>query len=103
MCCRTRWRSWPVGARRPPAISRIRSSTAPMPPPATVHSNRARIHPAGTRARIVRPCPAYAGGLMEQVGPRDEHRREWVIKRHLSTDGLKEYVARIGIERSQVI
>lgn len=40
---------------------------------------------------------------MEQVGPRDEHRREWVIKRHLSTDGLKDYVTRIGIERSQVI
>jgi hypothetical protein len=40
---------------------------------------------------------------MEQVGPRADHCCEWVVKRHLSTDALKEYVARLGIERAQVI
>ncbi len=40
---------------------------------------------------------------MEQVGPHDRQRREWVMKRHLSTDALKEYVARLGIERAQVV
>lgn len=30
-------------------------------------------------------------------------RREWVVKRHLSADALKEYVRRLEIERSQVI
>lgn len=27
----------------------------------------------------------------------------WVIKRHLNPDALKEYVARLGIQRAQVI
>ena len=40
---------------------------------------------------------------MEQVGAHHEQRRDWVIKRHLSTDALKEYVARLGIERAQVV
>ena len=32
-----------------------------------------------------------------------EQRREWVVKRHLSAEALKEYVARLDISRSQVI
>ena len=32
-----------------------------------------------------------------------EQRRDWVVKRHLSTEALKEYVARLDIARSQVI
>src|SRR5690349_23193411 len=56
------------------------------------------------RAHILRPCPAYVGGSMEQVGAHNEQqRRGWVIKRHLSADALKEYVARLGIERAQVV
>src|SRR5689334_415867 len=41
---------------------------------------------------------------MEQLGAHNEQqRRGWVIKRHLSADALKEYVARLGIERAQVV
>jgi hypothetical protein len=54
-------------------------------------------------ARIMRPDPVDAGGAMERVEPHHEQRRDWVMKRHLSTDALKEYVARLGIERAQVI
>ena len=32
-----------------------------------------------------------------------EQRRDWVVKRHLSADALKEYVARLEIARPQVI
>ena len=32
-----------------------------------------------------------------------ERQTEWVVKRHLSAEALKEYVARIDISRSQVI
>lgn len=34
---------------------------------------------------------------------RDEKAREWVVKRRLSTDALKEYVKRLAIQRTQVI
>jgi hypothetical protein len=40
---------------------------------------------------------------MEQVGQHQGQQHDWVIKRHLSTDALKEYVARLAIERAQVI
>jgi len=33
----------------------------------------------------------------------DEQRRDWVVKRHLNADALKEYVARLGISRAQVV
>jgi hypothetical protein len=33
----------------------------------------------------------------------DEQRRGWVIKRHLSAEALKEYVARLAITRAQVV
>ena len=35
----------------------------------------------------------------------EEHadRRDWVVKRHLSAEALKEYVARLEIARTQVI
>lgn len=29
--------------------------------------------------------------------------RGWTIKRHLSSDALKEYVSKLGIQRSQVV
>ena len=32
-----------------------------------------------------------------------EQRRDWVVKRHLSAEALKEYVARLGITRAQVV
>jgi hypothetical protein len=32
-----------------------------------------------------------------------EQRRDWVVKRHLSAEALKEYVARLEIGRAQVI
>lgn len=32
-----------------------------------------------------------------------ERQPEWVVKRHLSAEALKEYVARVNISRSQVI
>jgi hypothetical protein len=32
-----------------------------------------------------------------------DQRRDWVVKRHLSAEALKEYVARLEINRSQVI
>ena len=32
-----------------------------------------------------------------------ERQPEWVVKRHLSAEALKEYVARLNIGRSQVI
>jgi hypothetical protein len=32
-----------------------------------------------------------------------ERQSEWVVKRHLSAEALKEYVARLKIERAQVI
>ena len=32
-----------------------------------------------------------------------EQRRDWVVKRHLSAEALKEYVARLDIARPQVI
>lgn len=32
-----------------------------------------------------------------------EQRRDWVVKRHLSAEALKEYVARLDIARAQVI
>ena len=32
-----------------------------------------------------------------------EQRRDWVVKRHLSAEALKEYVARLEIARAQVI
>ena len=32
-----------------------------------------------------------------------EQRRDWVVKRHLSAEALKEYVARHDIERAQVV
>ena len=32
-----------------------------------------------------------------------EQRRDWVVKRHLSAEALKEYVARLEIARPQVI
>ena len=31
------------------------------------------------------------------------HRRDWVVKRHLSAEALKEYVARLEIARTPVI
>jgi hypothetical protein len=40
---------------------------------------------------------------MEHVESQHGQQREWVIKRHLSTDALKEYVVRLAIERAQVI
>ena len=33
----------------------------------------------------------------------DEHQRAWVVKRHLNAEALKEYVARYGISRAQVV
>ena len=33
----------------------------------------------------------------------EEQPRAWVVKRHLSPDALKEYVARLRIERAQVV
>ena len=33
----------------------------------------------------------------------DAERRDWVVKRHLNADALKEYVARHEISRAQVI
>lgn len=38
----------------------------------------------------------------EQMG-HGEQRPAWVIKRQLNTDALKEYVARFGISRAQVV
>jgi hypothetical protein len=38
----------------------------------------------------------------EQVGQGGQ-RPAWVIKRQLNTDALKEYVARFGISRAQVV
>lgn len=32
-----------------------------------------------------------------------DQRRDWVVKRHLSAEALKEYVARLEIDRAQVI
>lgn len=32
-----------------------------------------------------------------------DQRRDWVVKRHLSAEALKEYVARVEIARPQVI
>ena len=40
---------------------------------------------------------------MEHVESHREQHHDWVIKRHLSTDALKEYVARLSIERAQVV
>src|SRR4051794_38981160 len=41
---------------------------------------------------------------MEHVeSHREQSSQGWVIKRHLSTDALKEYVTRLSIEREQVI
>src|SRR5215212_4444589 len=42
---------------------------------------------------------SIVGGRMQD----GEKRPEWVIKRHLSAEALKEYVARVEISRSQVI
>ena len=41
---------------------------------------------------------------MEQVpARRDDAACNWVVKRHLSDDGLKQYVARLAIARAQVV
>ena len=49
---------------------------------------------------IMRPRAAHHGGsFMEDR----EQRRDWVVKRHLSAEALKEYVARLEIARAQVI
>ena len=32
-----------------------------------------------------------------------DQRRDWVVKRHLSAEALKEHVARLDIDRAQVI
>ena len=33
----------------------------------------------------------------------DAPRRDWVVKRHLNVEALKEYVSRLEISRAQVV